>query len=1541
MKITLIKEEKLLEYKLPDRVEGNLWLNEIDNNGIDRNIINVEASPDGKWRLISNTDYYISDGSKRIPFAQLDERNMLVINHAYSYNSLYLFTSPIYEDSMRYYLCDAEINLGISIGRSAQATISYNLDFLNDIDLTIKKENNKIFITNSNEKFPTFINGTILDNKEELNIGDSVFYMGLRIVLLNINGNNVIGFSNPFNNITTYMKEYILKEPVMMVEEDNEIEKDMELYSQDDYFYRKPRFTYKTDELKINIDTPPTKNESEEMPAILTIGPMLTMSMTSVLTFYTTMNNINNGNQSVKQALPQLVMSGAMMLSFFLWPMVTNAFTKHLRRKREKKRQQKYTEYINSIKSKIMEEKKVQEDAMNKSYPSLQFTEQVINQRQDRLWEKRYYDEDFLTVSLGTGTLPMKINVGFPEEHFSMSEDKLLDKMRELQNNKINLENVPIPFSLKENYICAVVGKEKLQKKIIDNIMLQIMGYHSYESLKVAVFTSRDKQKNWKKYKTLPHIWSNDKRFRFFATDDQEYKEITYILDKVYNERMEEIKNNDKEINYNPSFLLIVDTYTAVRNLDLFNHLINSNKYIGFSILILNDRISNLPDQCQTFIELDDVESKISKNVSNSESQKFKIDLSSYNINRCISDIANTPLELRDEGEGAIPKKVGFLEMYGLGKIEQFNSKSRWEENTPIMNMSALVGIGNNGEKISLDLHEKYHGPHGLIAGMTGSGKSEFIITYILSLAVNYHPEEVQFILIDYKGGGLAGAFENQSLGFKLPHLVGVITNLDKNEINRSLASIESELKRRQALFNKAREISEESTIDIYKYQEMYRNGVVDEPVSHLLIIADEFAELKTQQPEFMDQLISTARIGRSLGVHLILATQKPSGVVDSQIWSNTRFRVCLRVQEKSDSTEVIKRPDAAYLTQTGRFYLQVGFDEIFVLGQSAWTGGKYLPSDSIKKNIDTSVDFINNIGYITKSIETKKEVKTKVNLGEELINIVKYLSNIAKEENIVTKQLWLSRIPNFILVTDLIKKYSYKKTNFVLNPIVGEYDVPTMQEQRLLTIPFTTSGNALVYGTAGSGKENFITTMIFSSMIAYSPKEVNYYIMDFGSESLRYFDNSPYVGDIVYSSDVEKIDNLFKMIQKEMENRKRLFVNYNGDYLSYCKNSGSSVPSIIVVINNFEGYQETYPNFDDLLNLITRDCIKYGIYFVLTVNTPNGVRFKLKQNFGQTFALGQNNDEDFSTIFGNVKKTFPSKGFGRGLIKPDAAYEFQTAFVTEKELIPNYIRQINDQLKNKYDVSAKKIPTLPEVVTYDDVKDDVDSSPLIALGINKNDLSTSVYDFDKDKVTMITAQDSSLFEDFLPPLLHQFIYKRNKNNVVINADGLNFDETIKKYTNYIDSNFDGIFDSIIKFVSDSEEQYKANNLNKSIFDKTQKINCVIVGLTSFVSKLDKTRQDKLVDLFKDQYQLNLVNFIFVDSVDKLKKYSYDAWFKDNINNNSGIYLGNGLGEQMLINIGKRIPEMKEDVPNNFGFVINRGIPTYVKFIEKYIKETK
>ena len=230
----------------------------------------------------------------------------------------------------------------------------------------------------------------------------------------------------------------------------------------------------------------------------------------------------------------------------------------------------------------------------------------------------------------------------------------------------------------------------------------------------------------------------------------------------------------------------------------------------------------------------------------------------------------------------------------------------------------------------------------------------------------------------------LAGAFENDITGVKLPHLAGKITNLDTAEMKRALVSIQSELRRRQAIFNETRKKLNEGVIDIYKYQKLYHNGLVEEPVSHLLIISDEFAELKQQQPDFMDQLISTARIGRSLGVHLILATQKPSGIVNDQIRSNSRFRICLKVQEKADSMDVINAPNAAELTQAGRFYLQVGYREYFALGQSAWAGSPYIPADKLQKKIDKSINFVNNVGESIKVVEDMPRINTAVK-GEQI----------------------------------------------------------------------------------------------------------------------------------------------------------------------------------------------------------------------------------------------------------------------------------------------------------------------------------------------------------------------------------------------------------------------------------------------------------------------------------------------------------------------------------------------------------------------------
>lgn len=203
--------------------------------------------------------------------------------------------------------------------------------------------------------------------------------------------------------------------------------------------------------------------------------------------------------------------------------------------------------------------------------------------------------------------------------------------------------------------------------------------------------------------------------------------------------------------------------------------------------------------------------------------------------------------------------------MYGVQKAEELEIQNRWKRNLAYKSLAVPLGLRSAKDILFLNLHEKAHGPHGLVAGTTGSGKSELIQSYILSLAVNFHPYEVGFLLIDYKGGGMADLFRT------LPHHLGTITNLDGNGSMRTLACVKAELSQRQRIFRAF------GVNHMNGYMKLFRAGKAAEPLPHLFIICDEFAELKKEQPEFMKELVSAARIGRSLGVHLILATQKPA----------------------------------------------------------------------------------------------------------------------------------------------------------------------------------------------------------------------------------------------------------------------------------------------------------------------------------------------------------------------------------------------------------------------------------------------------------------------------------------------------------------------------------------------------------------------------------------------------------------------------------------------------------------------------------------
>lgn len=425
--------------------------------------------------------------------------------------------------------------------------------------------------------------------------------------------------------------------------------------------------------------------------------------------------------------------------------------------------------------------------------------------------------------------------------------------------------------------------------------------------------------------------------------------------------------------------------------------------------------------------------------------------------------------------------------------------------------------------------------------------------------------------------------------------------------------------------------------------------------------------------------------------MHLILATQKPSGVVDDQIWSNSKFRVCLKVQEKADSQDMIKCPDAAEISQTGRFYLQVGFNELFALGQSAWCGAEYIPTETVEKSVDNSIQVVDNLGRTMMKVKPSKKKISGGSKTKQIVSIVKYLSDLASEENISVRPLWLDPIPGYIFVDEVENKYSIIEAGTILNPVVGEYDDPFNQKQGVLTIPFSEEGNCLIYGATGNGKTTFLTTLCYALIKNHTAEEVNIYIMDFGSETLKVFDKAPQVGGVIVSSDEEKTINFLKMLHSEMERRKGLFSEFGGDYAGYCRNSGKTVPNIVVLLNNYSGFSEQFEDLQESFTLLTRDGVKYGIYFAVTAGNTNAVRYKTQQNFKMMLTMQLNDSTDYSLVVGKTDGLIPSKYKGRGLVSLDRVYEFQTAYCKDVDDIQDYLRTYCFELREK----LKYLPNL------------------------------------------------------------------------------------------------------------------------------------------------------------------------------------------------------------------------------------------------------
>ncbi len=921
-----LKSKAYKEFVLPntDNTEHKVFIDK-DVFGIKRSFYIVFEVINHHWSVVADKKYYeIIHHKTSVSRVDFNGRNMVAIKTVDGDILNGIALEEKNSDFASFCKYDVSGITEITIGKDPMNTICYdfqNLVSQHHCTITLNNRTHYLYDTSLNG---VFVNNKRISGNRKLMFGDVVEIYGLKIVYLN----DLIA-------VSSVTGDFKASSVLRVFEQKKSTENFVRLQHQDYYFNRSPRIFPDICQEQVVIEAPTNSQITKKKSLLLTIGPSFTMAIPMILgCVLMILSTTASGNRTSAFMFTGLVTSFGSAILGALWAFLNIRESNRREQEDESQRFNMYSNYLLQMSDYIKDKYRQNHSALHALYPSAAHC-CAYSESSPELWNRNVSHNDFLYHRLGIGSMDFQMEIKVPAEKFSMTYDSLKDKPKLLHDNFKVLANVPVGVDFSSSNLFGIVGEKENVRSVADSIIAQIAATTCYTDAKI-VFCSSEKLQNetehWEYIKWLPHVWSESKDMRYFATNKLETSEVLFELSNIIRQRADMPNQGlGEKKKFRPHYFLFITDLSLLDDELICKYIFDRNAQLGITTFLMSDTYRSLPNTCDNIIEFShnfsgyyDLRKGMGEavaiefdRVSNAELVSFAKRISSLKVKEV-------------EDDTSIVQSLSFFEMYNVNRLEDFNILERWRKSQTHLSMKALIGKKAGFADCYLDVHEKQHGPHGLIAGTTGSGKSETIQTFMLSLAINFSPDDIAFFVIDFKGGGMANLFNG------LPHMAGQISNLSGNQITRAMVSIKSENLRRQRIF------SEFGVNNINLYTQLYKSGKAPLPIPHLLIIIDEFAELKKEEPEFMRELISVAQVGRSLGVHLILATQKPSGTVDDNIWSNAKFRLCLRVQDRQDSNDMLHKPDAAHITQAGRGYLQVGNDEIYELFQSGYSGAVY-----------------------------------------------------------------------------------------------------------------------------------------------------------------------------------------------------------------------------------------------------------------------------------------------------------------------------------------------------------------------------------------------------------------------------------------------------------------------------------------------------------------------------------------------------------------------------------------------------------------------
>lgn len=1013
---------------------------------------------------------------------------------------------------------------------------------------------------------------------------------------------------------------------------------------QNNPFNRPPRLQNTFQPVDIDLPAPPVKQDDTARNILLSLLPM---SSFVVMGLFYAMSSFGSG--SGRGWLYALPMIGIAVFTFII-SFITFGEQKQEQKHRWIKQVRDYHRLLDKKESRLLAGRSIQTQLLFQRFQSPSELIHRVKRLDITLWERRPEDADFLTFRLGVGEWPSVINIKAPDPDLNAPD---IRRAYNISTEYRKVPDSPVSLDLRKIGSVAFVGNRNQTIPLARALIVQLATLNSPDDLHLFMFSSEPYYKIWKWLRWLPHTSANhvggDSTFLAFQANANKelISSISRLLD-IQSQKSDN-KKQDTDAKLSQSMLLFFDKETEVRDEPIFSKIIKEGRQLGIYSIILCDKMEDVPSECVGVLIAGSMEFELSLTGPDAARLSGRMDkvgqLEADNLAHRL-----LPIAIQTMGNTSrIPSRVNLLQLYGVGNLEALKAELRWKRK-PAENglLPFPIPVGNEtyASPLMLNLAENQDGPHGLIAGTTGSGKSELLQTLVSSLALEHHPYFANFLLIDFKGASTFGVFEN------MPHVVGLVSNLDKLSANRALEAINTEMLRRQKFLH---DLKIEDITEYYQRMADASSNEQWDPLPHLFIIVDEFAQMAQEMPGFLVRLVDTARLGRSLGIHLILATQRPAGVVTDQMRANLNFRISLRVQSIDDSRDMLTRPDAAYLPHDlpGRAYFQVGDGGTLRQFQVARAGADYQPeTEENRKN-----DYLYRIDYeqatLIEDPQKKKESKkNKISIAGQLaIDLTKIyeaeiaavgskrmepillppLKNVEYLKSIIQNSVWDDQNGGWTKSTD--QKHGFKVP-------VGLLDSLATHTQPPLMIDFNEyGGHVMVIGGPQSGKTYFLESLCYSLAVHYSPAEVNIYVLSFAGKSLDLVKDLPHVGSVIEGSEIERIHRLLRFLVNQLESRKEAFSEYGAKDLQFFNEQvgpEERLPYICVMIDNFGELRNL--EFDNELSEIERLINTgriYGLHFVLTALQSSDVPYKISNLIQSRLALNLSDHTEYLLLVG------------------------------------------------------------------------------------------------------------------------------------------------------------------------------------------------------------------------------------------------------------------------------------------------------------------